>query len=376
MLTIFNKKTKQIIEYDYEDIYEGMSEKNKNVFLKNLYDDNKAGRIASYCSCVPDKRIPLVISKNKQTYYIKRQSVGIEHSPSCKFDGNYEWSKTGWAMDDKGVVRVNLLSRMHSLNEYVNPNIEGPLSLKGFTSRFLGYTWEIQTKHAIQYDRPPMKFERYFHSIYHIAKKIWLSDSTNVNDIMGYSKTKAYELLKRSQKMFVMLIFDGKENYDDNYYKINLKNPGQDYKIELICLKTKWDNEYESLSVNKDPLLVSGFVELKKNTPLIFKHVCILPLSLNGALVRTNNERTLANRLHLKNRHFVFSYETFKGLGKYQPDLLIMDEKPKKVIEILEEKDNLDYMQYKDKKIEYFKRVSDFEVQIWDAIRNERIYFI
>lgn len=376
MLTILNKETRQLIKYDYEDIYEGMSDGDRNLFFKRLYEKNKNKDVVAYCSCVPDKEIQLVISKHKNTYYIKRQSIGIEHSPSCKFDGNYEWSKDGWNLENDGTVKINFTNRMYSTHEYSNPKIKNQLKLKEFVVRLLGFTWEIQTKHALKYDRPPMAFDKYFHSIYHICKKIKITDSTNLNDLMGYSKKLSYDLLKKRKRMFVMLVYKNRLSIDKYNYKITLKNPGTEYELDFICSKTSWDKEYKLLKIKKEPLLVAGFVELKKDSPLIFKHITVLPLSLQGAYVRSPYERNLVNRLHLKNRHFVNSFETFRGLTEYKPDILLMDEFPKKVIEILEVKDNLDYMKMKDDKISYFKKVSDFEVQIWDAVRKERIYFV
>lgn len=374
MLIIKDLKKKRKYYYEYEEIYDGMTQVQKNNFFKKLYKDND--HIKAHCSCVPGRKIPLVISKHNKTYYIKRQSSKTKHSPHCKFDGEYELAKNGWNLEEDNNIRVFLKNRIFSYNEYQNSRITDFLTLREFIYKFVGFSWEIQTKQAIRYGRPPIQLEHFIHSLYYLAKRIKLSDETTLHDLMGLGKKKAYELLQKRQRMFVLLPLKEYEDYDEDNILVKVYNPGQKYDISLMVDKTLWREEYKKVPVKRGNIIVGAFVELKKDKPLIVKHLSIFSATSKGLIVKNRYHRKLANRMHLLNKHFVTTVTTYKGFDKYQPDFLLLNEYPQRIIEVFTEKNNNQYYIEEDKRINYFNSLKDYKVQVWDAVNKEKLYFI
>lgn len=376
MLTLFNLKKKTTENYDYEDIYEGMKDGERNYFLKQLYERSMAGEIHAYCTCIEDKQIPLIVSKHKNTYYIKRQDASVEHSSTCKFDGEYVHSLKGWEVNSNGSINVSLKDRMHSLKSFYNPNLaKNQITLKDFTARYMGFVWELQTKYFLKNNKGKVTLNDYCSGLQYWARKIHLSERVTLKDIMGISKTKSYSLLKDNLRMYILLMFEKKEKLDKNNIKVYLKNPNMNFSVEVTCPIEMWNKATEDNPVKKAPFVVSGFVELSKDKPLSFVDLCVVSVSNEGAIVNSEYERKLINHLHKRNRHFINTYETVKSFEQMRPNIVLLDTAPYTLIEIFDKpKEDMQYYDEKEKKLRLYNSLDKYKIIIWDAFNDEKLY--
>ncbi|MDF2879599.1 MAG: hypothetical protein K0R54_156 [Clostridiaceae bacterium] len=375
MLTIINLKNKKVEHYDYEEIYEGMKDVNRNNFFKQLYERNKLKEIHAYCTCVPDKEIPLVISKWKHTYYVKRQDASVEHSPTCKFDGEYVHSLKGWDVQTDGHINVSLKDRLFNLNSYNNIKTGNKLSLEEFVRRYMGFVWELQSKYFLKSNKECVTYSDFYTGLQYWASKIKFTERISLKEILGNSKSKSYSLLKQNLRMFVISQFERKEKIDKTTYLIYLKNPDNNYLIEVTCPIELWNEKYKALTVSKSPILVSGFVELIKDKPLNFVDFVIVPISNEGVVIDNEYEKKLFNALHKKKRVFVKSYETYRNFQNIKPNVMLIDSTPVTLVEIFEEdKTNNAYYEDKLNRLNYFNTLDNYKIILWDAFNNEKLF--
>ncbi len=376
MLTIAYLNSKRIENYEYEEIYEGMKDGERNYFLKQLYAKSKAGEIHAYCTCIEGKKIPLVVSKREKTYYIKRQDASVQHSSMCKFDGEYIYSLKGWDIQQDGTINVSLKDRMYSTKSFVNPKLHSTqLSLNEFTLRYMGLVWELQSKYFLKNNKGTLTFNDYYNGLFYWGNRVRLSETVYLKDVFGNTKSKAYSLLKKNLKMFMLMRFEKKEKIDKTTYMIYLKNPDMTYSVETTCPVELWNEAMSSLAVKKAPLMIGGFVELLKDKPLNFTNIAIIPISNEGVHIKTEYERKLINALHKKKRHFVNSYETFRTFGYTNPNALLLDTNPMTIVEIFEKpKSDIDYYGDKERKLYYYQSLNKYKLVVWDGYNNEPLF--
>lgn len=376
MLTIINNHTGKIEYYDYEDIYEGMKDGERNYFFKQLYEKSKSGEIHAYCTCIEDKEIPLIISKRKNTYYVKRKDASIEHSSSCRFDGTYIYSLQGWDVKPDGTINVALKDRIQSIKSFHNPALhKNQISLREFVIRYMGFVWELQNKYFLKSNKGNVTLDDFCIGLQYWANKIKFSERVSLKDLMGITKKKSYSLLQNNLRMFVLLKLEKKEKLNKNEILLYLKNSRMNYSLEATCTTQMWKEALEANEIRKAPLFVAGFVELLKNKPLNFTNLVIVPISNEGVIVNNEYERKLANTLHRKKRFFIKSYETMRGFEYTQPDFMLLDSSPITIIEIFDKhKDEVEYYAYKEQKIHYFNSLDNYKVIIWDAYNKEKLY--
>lgn len=352
-----------------------MEENLRNVFLKKLYERNKDGGIKPYCTCTANREIPIIISKRKDTYYIKRKDASIEHSPSCKFDGEYMSKITGWDVYPDGNIYVMLQDRMYSTNQFSNPKINCQMTLDSFMERWMNLAWEVQTKNFYKNKKGNVTYNDFYSSLQYWATRIKFSERISVKDLLGSSKSKSYNLLKENLRMLVVYKLDKKEKFDKNKFMLHLKNPDTDYTIDVTCTKNMWEEAIEKSGLQKGAFMVAGFVELIKDTPLNFLNMCLIPISNEGVVINNEFEKKLINCLHKKKRFFIRSFDSYKVFETTKPMLMLIDSTPMSIVETFE-KSKLDkeYWVQKEAKLNYFISLSNYKLITWDAFNDEKLF--
>ena len=375
MLTVLNLKNHREEFFDYEDIYEGMEDERRNNFLKTLYERNKKGEINLYCTCVPNKEIPLVVSKKEITYYIKRKDASIEHSQSCKFDGEYVKTIKGWDMQADGSINVSLKDRIYSVHPFYNPRITNQLTLKEFAIHWMNFAWEIQSKNYLKNNKKEMSFTDFYSSLKYWATRIRFSERVMLKDLLGTGKGQAYNLLKTDLRMLVCLQFDKKEKLDKKNVLLSLKNPGMDYSVEVTCSAEVWKYAIDTLPVSKTPLMVIGFVELLKDKPLNLLDFVVIPISNEGVIVENEYEKKLFNALHRKKRSFIKSFDLYSVFKDNKPNILLIDSAVPTIVEIFErDRSDIFYYANEQRKLDYFSSLPNYKVIVWDAVHDEKLF--
>lgn len=368
MLTVVDRKTKKEVYYDYEYIYECMSFRDRNEFLKDLYIRNKKGEIYLYCTCIKNKEIPLIISKRELTYYIKRKNINDEHALTCKFDGEYLDNLRAWVLNNDEVF-VSLKDRKYRIGVYKNPRIKDELDIKELYINWLNIALE-----DLMINKNKFSKEEYIKNIFKWTNKIKFEERVSLLNLIAFNLKDIKKLNNNGFNAFGFFKFINKEKIknEKDTYILYLDN----FKGDILQIKYTSKNFKDIFKQDfKCEYIVGGILEAKENDELYFKEICIIPTTKNYVYVKNKYEFKLFNEFDKKNRRYVTSYNYFNEFTYNKPNAILVDTQPFSIVEIMEEdKSNKEYYDKKILKLHYFRTLKDYKLIIWDGYNNEKLF--
>ncbi|MDQ0255649.1 hypothetical protein J2S74_003031 [Evansella vedderi] len=378
--------------YSYESIYNDMEDKERQLFFRQLSQEN----VSLSCKCKKNRSIDMLVVENaKSNRFHLRTSNGQKsvHYELCNFAGdqpsNYH---KAWQEDEKGNVKIRLddksfliadkTKRNTRSNKNIGINTFHRMSNYAFFVKWILDAWNIKVRSSYKKGIAPPTLKEVYNMLFNRSTKMTFHKNKTLDKVFYFSGdiVKKIKAVKYHEKMNTLVFMkidrleEIKKGIYKGLYKASLYNERDNKTVQILCEKVLLEQVVGSLRVKSSPYMVGGWVELNENGDPTFVNITLVPISSNGLFVESQNERELYNKLHKEKRYVVKLYKPYIQWKGMLPDGLLIDTKPQTILEVFGmSKGDEDYHIRKEQKINHFSSLQNYGFWKWDAYKGDSL---
>jgi hypothetical protein len=387
------------IHYAYDEIYNKWCEQELKKLLNLLHKDYINKEIKIICTCDIAKKIPMLVSEHRSKNEEESNTLHIrtypnfknKHVNGCNFEGNSR-STPNW-IENGSSIKLYFKGNPYLINKPLrNKNINignhtgithDRITSYAFGKRLLQHCWNK----IVVFENKVPDLKQLQEKIINVSKTMIFGRNIIMSKVL-YRKGKldqSFYIEKNNCRMFICLPFESKEDYDNEYFLIRLKNPLDQSIVCTLFARSLWEGCRLKIRDLESPYYICGWVNYKqvlisnreKFNTVEFVDAAIIPTTSLGLVVESSYERIFYEHLHSNNRLIEKPYNTkyYPSFRCMLPDGILIDTKPKTIIEIFGmTENNINYHQRKEVKkhqFNYLKRKGYFDFIYWNAYEGD-----
>lgn len=213
--------------------------------------------------------------------------------------------------------------------------------------------------------------------------------------LLGKQKlTSIYHYNMRGIKPILLFPYskDMMEDYDSYYYILRLpylhsgkkeETAAGDEDRSVIVLKTEWEAMTKTIHTrvnfeNHSQFFIIGLGKSSSyGKPPVLQNFVLIPTTARGMFVDSSYEKELFEEFEKHRRDYIKSNQLVAEFDNLKPDALLRDTAKPCIVEVFGmSESNEKYHLERQKKIQFYKNLHDYQFYYWDAFRNEKPKFL